>query len=97
MSRKFRYHAEPEEIRSYVENLGFRTEEYYHQSGEPSGFKICDTYLSVGYGIIENGERIAFGLVVLFPDVFHRNEMEEERSSKLYRKLYRKFRKPRTC
>jgi hypothetical protein len=103
--RRFQYSAKPEDIRHYLEALGYETVEHHNRyDNEPEGFDIVGTTIS--YDLIMEGKVVGHGLAVLrdsllVPDpnnpyntLTDDDPERYQRSVKLYRKLYRRFRKP---
>ncbi len=63
MSRGFRYYAEHEEVRKYMEALGYQTKDHFDRYDEgPSSFDILNTTVEVGYDHIVNGQIIGYRL-----------------------------------
>lgn len=100
--KRFCYHTEPKEIKMYLAELGYQTEELYNRAGDHAiGFAICNTTITVGYpSTIENpgsGEFMSSGQPMISmrnsPITTGGNEEKAERSLVLYQKLYRRFRK----
>ena len=101
MSRKFRYHAEPQEVKRYVEALGYQTEETYNRERtRATGFAIRDTTVQLSYDLAikqpVTGDlmTVGYGLIDLSDDIFSTGGDADklQRSRELYEKLYRRFR-----
>ena len=102
MSRKFRYHAEPEEVKKYIEALGYQTEGSYDRDhNRASGFAVRDTTVQLSYNLVRpdtvTGEERIFGyrLVTMWEGIFSTvGDVEKlRRSRELYEKLYKRFRR----
>jgi hypothetical protein len=105
VSGKFIYYAEPEEIKEYLTELGYQTEEAYYASGEgPFGFNVPGTTLQVGYDTVFPNAltgkvaAVAYGSISVSNSAFATGVDNEiaDRSIELYNKLYRRFSRPRT-
>jgi hypothetical protein len=97
MRRNFRYYVQPEEIRKYIESLGYRIEDMcLPGEQEPWGFRVCDTTIELSYDLIMDGDRQAWGTVGIYNTPLELGDEEEkaERSRKLYLRLHRKFNRP---
>jgi len=98
MSRQFPYYVEPEEVRKYVHELGYQTEEIYnHEQSKVVGFLVVGTSVIIGCNLISNGKIIAQREIAFKNDPYWIGDdsRKAERSLKLYQKLYRRFRKRR--
>lgn len=102
MSRTFRYDADSKEVRSYIEELGYSTEETYNAEGSRiTGFTVCDTGIEVSYDWPiyhpDTGELVttAFGLISFYDSTILTGGDDEKlaQGHKLYNKLYRRFRR----
>ncbi len=104
MVRRFRYYAKPEEIRKYLEELGYEIEERCTQDGkEATGFDVRNTTVGLSYDPIVRGHVVGYGMIglkesTLDPDPNNPNNMlvnsdpeRYETSLRLYRKLQRQF------
>ena len=97
---KCRYHAAPEVIREYVESHGYETEDIRleHMDG-PAGFRVRGTTVEISFDLYRNGHVWGFGMITLNNYRSLGNAAADEAraasSLKLYRQLYRRFRKPR--
>ena len=98
MSRAFVYYVEPEEVKKYLTDLGYQTENLHNRSqGQIGGFAVIGTTVQVGYDLIVAGRFAAERRIAVLTDPLHTgNDLEKlERSLKLYQKLYNRFRKRR--
>ncbi|MCG8351305.1 MAG: hypothetical protein MI924_26330 [Chloroflexales bacterium] len=100
--RRFCYSAEPEEIKTYLAEQDYHTEEVYNREGDQAiGFAVSNTTIEVGYpSILENpssGELMSSGQPMISmrnsPITTGGGTEKTERSLALYQKLYRRFRK----
>lgn len=91
-SRRFVYTGTTDDIKAYVYNLGFLTEDYGPED-KPVAFTIVDTTIKVGYHGFSGMPNIS---MLNDPAVVENEPEKAERSTELYEKLYRRFRTKRT-
>ena len=99
MSRQFPYYVEPDEVRQYLNELGCQTEDIYNREQDKVvGFLVCDTSVIVGYDLVSSGRIVAQREIAFKNDPYWTggDSEKEERSLKLYQKLYRRFHKRRS-
>jgi hypothetical protein len=93
--RHFIYQVSPAELKDYLHQSGYETEELFNREGTQTlGFKVSKTTLVVGYPIWLQGREVAKGGVTLrnTPDATQGKLEMAEQSLKLFHKLYRRFR-----
>jgi hypothetical protein len=99
MMRKFQYQARPDEVRQFLERLGFATDlTYGRYEPDPIGFTVRGTTVRLDYDLVVDGRIVAFGMISMLNTPISTGDDPQiaAASVKLYEKLYRRFRTPRT-
>ena len=102
MSKRFRYHADPQQVKQYVEALGYQVTEFHSQDEtDVLGFRVHETTVELSYDPIAKDpttgdlKRVGYGLITLWDDAYSigADTGKLERSRSLYEQLYRRFRR----
>ena len=96
MARHFRYEVESEDIQGYVMKLGYITENCYNPDrSKIIGLSICGTTILIGYDIMIGNQVVSSREISMMNNPFSigSDNEKEERSIKLYQKLYRRYHK----
>jgi hypothetical protein len=96
--RKFQYYADPDEVRRFLEQSGFKIDAAYGRyETEPIGFTVRGTTVRLDYDLVMDGHIVAFGMISMLntPMTTGGDSQMAAASTKLYEKLYRRFRTPR--
>ena len=99
MTRKFQYYANPDEVRQFLERLGFATDlAYSRYETEPIGFTVRGTTVRLDYNLVVDGRIVAFGMISVSTTPISTGDDPQiaAASVQLYEKLYRGFRTPST-
>lgn len=97
-NKSFVYEGDPEEIKQWLMNKGYLTEDMYDEyQNKAVAFKILGTSIKVGYHNPANIYDTGRPKVHLLngPHLVATDPEAAERGLELYPKLYRKFRKQR--
>jgi len=92
--RRFVYKGMPDDIKNYLSELSYQTEDIYNSEGEAIGFSIVGTTIKVGYKSVA-GRWIEGATVSMLNDpvVLEEEPQKVQQSLMIYPKLYRRFRK----
>jgi hypothetical protein len=91
--RRFRPHATADEVSHFLTELGYELEDAcFPDGGEPFGFYVRGTTLQYDYDILHEGHVIGYGGISLNNHRAIGDPELQNRSSKLFNRLYRRFR-----
>jgi hypothetical protein len=91
--RRFQPHATADEVKQFLTELGYELEDaYYPDGGEPFGFYVRGTTLQFDYDILHEGHVIGYGGISLNNHRTVDDPESQDRSAKLFNRLYRRFR-----
>jgi hypothetical protein len=94
MSRSFRYYASPEEVRSFVEALGYKVaDKYDHTRTKVIGFLVPGTTVELSYDLVVGGRVVGYGSISTLEGIGEPDALA--RGKELYRKLNHRFAKPK--
>src|SRR5437870_12214165 len=103
MVRRLQYYGSPDEIKDYLNNLGYKVQEHHYSDDKSkvTGFTVLGTDVRLSYDLVSRhpvtGDltTLGFGMIGLHtnPQSLDYSPEKAARSLKLYEKLYRRFRR----